>query len=235
VGAKGEEVEVAEEEEEAEEGRGEVVLWRCVAAEPGKTTAVFVRFIYKRSFCQDRLGTNIAKALQKECYRFLAVIIRGADQEPPPPPDNDEDDEVRALPDLSFTLGFDLPRQAQGQLRFAKTGSGQADIISTRGTHAQAPPEDEAADAKTGLGLYRRPWRHGPVLSGERLAAAGPRRLVWPGQVAKGRERAAVRKTSCQSTANCIIIDHFSAFEFDWSPRFSTLRDKNGWVRAKTA
>jgi hypothetical protein len=21
----------------------------------------------------------------------------------------------------------------------------------------------------------------------------------------------------------------------DWSPRFSTLRDKNGWVRAKTA
>ena len=37
-------------------------------------------------------------------------------------------------------------------------------------------------------------------------------------------------------TANCIIIDHFSAFEpRDWSPRFSTLRDKNGWVRAKTA
>jgi hypothetical protein len=65
VGAKGEEVEVAEEEEEAEEGRGKVVLWRCVAAEPGKTTAVFVRFIYKRSFCQDRLGTNIAKALKK--------------------------------------------------------------------------------------------------------------------------------------------------------------------------
>jgi hypothetical protein len=21
----------------------------------------------------------------------------------------------------------------------------------------------------------------------------------------------------------------------DWSPRFSTLRDKNGWIRAKTA
>jgi hypothetical protein len=51
VGAKGEEVEVAEEEEEAEEeaeeGRGKVVLWRCVAAEPGKAAAVFVRlYVY---------------------------------------------------------------------------------------------------------------------------------------------------------------------------------------------
>ena len=36
-------------------------------------------------------------------------------------------------------------------------------------------------------------------------------------------------------TANCIIIDHFSTLNRDWSPRFSTLRDKNGWVRAKTA
>jgi mRNA-degrading endonuclease toxin of MazEF toxin-antitoxin module len=47
VGAKGEEVEVAEEEEGAEEGRGKVVLWRCVAAEPGKAAAVFVRlYVY---------------------------------------------------------------------------------------------------------------------------------------------------------------------------------------------
>jgi hypothetical protein len=36
-------------------------------------------------------------------------------------------------------------------------------------------------------------------------------------------------------TANCIIIDHFSAFEFVLVGPFLTLRDKNGWVRAKTA
>eukprot|EP01046_Picozoa_sp_COSAG06_P002852 COSAG06_NODE_104_length_23856_cov_6.259629_18_plen_67_part_00 len=36
-------------------------------------------------------------------------------------------------------------------------------------------------------------------------------------------------------TANCTIIDHFLHLNRDWSPRFSTLRDKNGWVRAKTA
>jgi hypothetical protein len=41
----------------------------------------------------------------------------------------------------------------------------------------------------------------------------------------------------CQQppTANCIIIDHFLHLNRDWSPRFSTLRDKNGWVRVKTA
>ena len=36
-------------------------------------------------------------------------------------------------------------------------------------------------------------------------------------------------------TANCIIIDNFLHLNRDWSPCFSTLRDKNGWVRAKTA
>eukprot|EP01046_Picozoa_sp_COSAG06_P035013 COSAG06_NODE_3717_length_4978_cov_1.916991_9_plen_55_part_01 len=36
-------------------------------------------------------------------------------------------------------------------------------------------------------------------------------------------------------TANCIIIDHFSAFEPGLVAPFLTLRDKNGWVRAKTA
>jgi hypothetical protein len=40
---------------------------------------------------------------------------------------------------------------------------------------------------------------------------------------------------ACQGTANCIIIDHFLHLNRGWSPRFSTLRDKNGWVRAKTA
>jgi hypothetical protein len=35
-------------------------------------------------------------------------------------------------------------------------------------------------------------------------------------------------------TANCTIIDHFLHLNRDWSPRFSTLRDENGWVRAKT-
>ena len=37
------------------------------------------------------------------------------------------------------------------------------------------------------------------------------------------------------STANCIIIDHSSAFESGLVAPFLTLRDKNGWVRAKTA
>jgi hypothetical protein len=45
--------------------------------------------------------------------------------------------------------------------------------------------------------------------------------------------KAKVRKRSF--TANCIIIDHFLHLNRDWSPRFSTLRDKNGWVWAKTA
>jgi hypothetical protein len=36
-------------------------------------------------------------------------------------------------------------------------------------------------------------------------------------------------------TANCIIIDLFSAFEPGLVALFLTLRDKNGWVRAKTA
>jgi hypothetical protein len=37
------------------------------------------------------------------------------------------------------------------------------------------------------------------------------------------------------TTANCRIIDLFLHLNRDWSPRFSTLRLKNGWVRAKTA
>merc|ERR1711965_1062375 len=37
------------------------------------------------------------------------------------------------------------------------------------------------------------------------------------------------------TTANCIIIDHVSAFESGLVAPFLTLRDKNGWVRAKTA
>jgi hypothetical protein len=31
------------------------------------------------------------------------------------------------------------------------------------------------------------------------------------------------------------MIDHFSAFESGLVAPFSTLRDKNGWVRAKMA
>ena len=40
---------------------------------------------------------------------------------------------------------------------------------------------------------------------------------------------------SCATTANCTIIGHFSAFESGLVAPFLTLRDKNGWVRAKTA
>jgi hypothetical protein len=37
------------------------------------------------------------------------------------------------------------------------------------------------------------------------------------------------------TTAKCIIIDHFSAFESGLVAPFLTLRDKHGWVRPKTA
>ena len=37
------------------------------------------------------------------------------------------------------------------------------------------------------------------------------------------------------STANCIIIGRFSAFQFELVALFLTLPLKNGWVRAKTA
>ena len=36
-------------------------------------------------------------------------------------------------------------------------------------------------------------------------------------------------------TANCIIIDHFSAFEFELVALFLTLPLKNGWQWVKTA
>jgi hypothetical protein len=37
------------------------------------------------------------------------------------------------------------------------------------------------------------------------------------------------------ATANCIIIDHFSAFESELVARFLTLPLKNGWQWVKTA
>ena len=37
------------------------------------------------------------------------------------------------------------------------------------------------------------------------------------------------------ATANCIIIDHFSAFEFELVALFLTLPLKNGWQWVKTA
>jgi hypothetical protein len=46
-----------------------------------KKRAVFEQFIYiyKRSFCQDRLGTNIGKALKKRCRisdsRLVRVVV----------------------------------------------------------------------------------------------------------------------------------------------------------------
>jgi hypothetical protein len=41
--------------------------------------------------------------------------------------------------------------------------------------------------------------------------------------------------TTMVRTANCITTDHFSAFEPGLVAPFLTLRDKNGWVGAKTA
>ena len=45
----------------------------------------------------------------------------------------------------------------------------------------------------------------------------------------------AAKPSSRLRTTNCIIIGHFSAFEFDWSPCFSRRRLKNGWQWVKTA
>jgi hypothetical protein len=39
----------------------------------------------------------------------------------------------------------------------------------------------------------------------------------------------------CPATANCIIIDHFSAFESGLVAPFLYAACKNGWVRAQTA
>eukprot|EP01046_Picozoa_sp_COSAG06_P017322 COSAG06_NODE_1172_length_10425_cov_7.741042_5_plen_114_part_00 len=39
----------------------------------------------------------------------------------------------------------------------------------------------------------------------------------------------------CHSTANCIMIDHFSAFESGLVALFLTLPLKNGWQWVKTA
>jgi hypothetical protein len=58
----------------------------------------------------------------------------------------------------------------------------------------------------------------------------GDQRIRWNGEFA-----ASVLLWDWEYILRGILVYQPKDLNRDWSPRFSTLRDKNGWVRAKTA